>query len=77
MRRMKEHCKYYQKPIYILWVSPEYSKYTALRIEDRQKEQWIAAFPLWQYIENDRFIIPKEYSKVIITVRKDYEILLE
>jgi len=76
LRRMTEHAGYYKEPIYILWVSPVYSKYTTLRIEDRQKEEWIAAEP-WEYLENDRFIIPLGVEEITIRVRREYAILLE
>lgn len=77
IRRMKEHASYYKEPIYLLWVSPVYSKYTTLRIEDRVKDYWKANFPDWEYIENDRFLIPEHYVKVKIKVKKVFEILLE
>lgn len=77
MRRMREHAAYYKEPIYLLWVSPVYSKYTTLRIEDRVKDFWRANFPDWVYIENDRFLIPRGYNTVKIKVRRIYEVLLE
>lgn len=75
-RRMLEHCSYYNKPIFILWISPRYSKYTTLRVEDKNKERWIDENH-FIYLKNDRFIIPSNYSKIVIKVRKEYEILLE
>ena len=76
LRRMKEHNKYYKKDIYILWVSPCYSKYTTLRVEDNTKKIWstLAGFT---YKRNDRFIISPIVTKVEIKVRKIYEIALE
>jgi len=77
MIRMKQHQDYFSKDIYILWVSPTYSKYTTLRIEDRQKAVWIEQQPNWQYIKNDRFIIPQFVNQIVIKVIKNYEIILE
>lgn len=76
MRRMVEHCKYYGEEIYILWISPCYSKYTTLRVEDTNKERWIRE-TIWEYIENDRFIIPESVDKITIKVKKEYEVVLE
>ena len=76
LRRMKEHAKYYGEKIFILWVSPTYSKYTTLRVEDKMKKWWIE-HTNWDYKENDRFTIPVEVTDVTITVRKDYNIQLE
>lgn len=71
--RMKEHLRYYkfQYDIEVLWISPRYSKYTTLRIEDRMKRWWIEKGE-WEYIRNDRFIIPDHVKEVVVTVRKDY-----
>ena len=73
LERMKEHLRSYkyQYNIEVLWFSPCYSKYTTLRIEDRMKSWWIEQ-QAWEYIRNDRFIIPTETKEIIITVRKDY-----
>lgn len=73
LSRMKEHLRYYkfEYNIEILWISPAYSKYTTLRIEDKMKRWWIEANQ-WEYIRNDRFIIPDSVKEVTITVKKDY-----
>ena len=76
LRRMKEHVKYYNEDITILWVSPKYSKYTTLRVEDRMKEKWIAEGQ-WEYHNNDRFTIPKGTKEVRIVVKKEWVIQLE
>lgn len=76
MRRMTEHCKYYQEPIYIQWISPALSKYTTLRIEQRMKKIW-KIFDEWEYIKNDRFIIPEDVEKITIKIKKEYEVILE
>lgn len=75
-RRMIQHCGYFRKTVYVLWVSPLYSKYTTLRIEDRQKTWWIEHTD-WEYLENDRFIIPEGVEDVEIKVIKSYPIKLE
>lgn len=77
MVRMKQHQDYFKKSVYVLWISPTYSKYTTLRIEDRQKAFWIEQQTNWEYIKNDRFIIPKDCHEIIIKVIKEYKILLE
>ena len=71
---MMEHAKYFQKEIHVLWFSPQLSKYTTLRIEDRQKNFWIENKPDWQYLENDRFIIPEDVHDIAITIKKNYPI---
>ena len=70
-RRMKEHQKYYKKDIAILGVIPLTSKYTTLRVESKMIELW-KTFEGWQYLRNDRFIIPEDVHEIKITVRKDY-----
>lgn len=75
-RRMSEHWKNYKEtPIYILWVSPCYSKWTTLRVEDRTIQAW-RELENFQYIRNDRFIIAENVEKVQIKVRKIYEVTL-
>lgn len=71
--RLKEHLRNYkyQFDIDVLWFSPRYSKYTTLRIEDKQKQWWIENTE-WEYVRNDRFIIPDYVKEVTVTVRKDY-----
>lgn len=76
LRRMREHNRYYKMDITILWVSPCYSKYTTLRVEDNTKKKW-SELQGFVYKRNDRFIINKEITKVEIKVRKIYEITLE
>lgn len=73
--RMREHAKYYNRPIYILWFSPTYSKYTTLRVEDKAKDEWKQKKE-YQYIKNDRFIINEKIQEVKIKVRKTYTISL-
>ena len=76
IRRMKEHQRYYNTTILIEWISPAYSKWTTLRIEDRMKKFWIEK-PFWQWVRNDRFLIPNSISKITITVKKDYSFEIE
>lgn len=73
--RMREHAKYYNKPIYILWFSPTYSKYTTLRVEDKTKDKW-KELKEYQYINNDRFIIDDNINSIEIKVKKTYTISL-
>lgn len=74
-RRMKEHKRYFKKPIKVLWVSPAYSKYTTLRVEDDTKNLWRETTN-WEYIRNDRFRIPEDVTEVRIKVRKEYVVSL-
>jgi len=71
LRRMIQHCKYYENEIYILWISPPLSKYTTLRIEERTKKIW-KTFEGWEYKNNDRFIIPDNVKELTIKIKKDY-----
>ena len=68
---MREHEKYYGKKVVVLWQSPAYSKWTTLRIEDKMKNQWIEE-GIFEYLRNDRFLIPQKIKEVRIKVRKEY-----
>ena len=46
-----------------------YLNIPTLRVEDRQKKNWIDT-KNWQYINNDRFIIPNEVKEVSIQIKK-------
>lgn len=70
-RRMREHERYYQKDVVILGIIPLTSKYTTLRVEQKTIDKW-KTFENWEYLRNDRFIIPEDVHQVTITVRKDY-----
>lgn len=72
--RMKEHIDSYKKDIEILFISPKYSKYTTLRVEDRTKELFKQLG--YDYIRNDRFIIPPQVEEITIKVRKEYIVKL-
>lgn len=71
-RRMKEHKRYYKENVTILGVIPVTSEYTTLRVEKQTKENWIENHPDWQYLRNDRFIIPEDVTEIEIKVRKSY-----
>lgn len=72
-RRMKEHKRYYKEEITVLGVIPVTSEYTTLRVEKQTKEKWRNDFPEWEYMRNDRFIIPEDVTEVEIKVRKVYK----
>ena len=73
MRRMKEHLRQYQsKRISLLWVSSLYSIHTALRVEHKFTTSLSESD--WQYIPKDRFILPNGVKKIIVRVRKEWEI---
>ena len=71
-RRMGEHKRYYKKDIEVLGVIPVTSEYTTLRVEKQTKEKWKQNKD-WEYLRNDRFIIPQNVTEVIIKVRKEYK----
>ena len=75
-RRMLEHERNYKKPVTVLWLSPKLrGRFTALKVEEDNKEKWIAGTN-WEYLRNDRFIIPPEVDSVKITIKKDYFVQL-
>ena len=75
-RRMLEHERNYKKPVTVLWLSPKLrGRFTSLKVEEDNKEKWIARTN-WEYLRNDRFIIPPEITSVKITIKKDYFVQL-
>lgn len=75
-RRMLEHERNYKKPVTVLWLSPKLrGRFTSLKVEEDNKEKWIAGTN-WEYLRNDRFIIPPEVDSVKITIKKDYFVQL-
>ena len=76
LQRLKEHLKnyHYEFNIEVLWFSPRYSSIeTTTRVERRMIKFW-SEFLGWEYIPNDRFVLPDDVDEVIIRVRKDYPI---
>ena len=71
-RRAQEHARAYHQPFTYLWTL-RLSKWNTLRYEQRTKEAWKKE-PEWEYIRNDRFIIPLHVSKVSIRIKKEYVI---
>lgn len=76
LERMTEHARSHKKNIYVLWVSPKYSKWTTLRVEAAQKKIWREMQKDWTYKRQDRFIIPSSVREVSIHVSKDHNISL-
>lgn len=75
-RRMLEHERNYKKHVTVLWLSPKLrGRFTSLKVEEDNKEKWIAGTN-WKYLRNDRFIIPPEVDSVKITIKKDYFVQL-
>lgn len=75
-RRMLEHERNYKKPVTVLWLSPKLrGRFTSLKVEEDNKEKWIAGTN-WEYLRDDRFIIPPEVDSVKITIKKDYFVQL-
>lgn len=75
-RRLYEHLGQYKANISVLWISPEYSKYTTLKVEDDNKKMYKKR-KNWRYIRNDRFAIPENTTEIVVTVRKEYRIKIE
>ena len=74
LQRLKEHLKNYKYEfnIEVLWFSPRYSSVeTTTRVERRTIKFW-SEFLGWEYIPNDRFILPDDVTEISIRVRKDY-----
>lgn len=74
-RRIYEHLGSYKEDITICWISPHYSKYTTLRVEDRNKDRYKQNIDLG-YIRNDRFSYPIAINEVIVKVKKEYRVPL-
>lgn len=75
-RRMLEHERNYKKPVTVLWLSPKLrGRFTSLKVDEDNKEKWINGTN-WEYLRNDRFIIPPEITSVKITIKKDYFVQL-
>lgn len=75
-RRMLEHERNYKKSVTVLWLSPKLrGRFTSLKVEEDNKEKWIAGTN-WEYLRNDRFIIPPEVDSIKITIKKDYFVQL-
>ena len=72
-RRMKEHKRYYKQDVSVLGTITVTSEYTTLRVEKQTKLDWIENHPDWEYLRNDRFIIPEDVKEIEIKVRKTYK----
>ena len=82
LRRMKEHSRNYgtddqKEDIAIIWFKKVKSKWTTLRIEEETKTKWIKNEPTWEYIRNDRFVLPNLINQVSIKIRKNYSVNLD
>lgn len=73
MRRLYELLGEYKIDITICWVSPNYSKATTISAEDKNREIFKQC-PGWEWIKQDRFVIPHNTSEITFRVRKDYRI---
>ena len=72
-RRMREHKRYYKQNVAVLGTIAVTSEYTTLRVEKQTKLDWRENHPDWQYLRNDRFIIPEDVKEIEIKVRKTYK----
>ena len=73
-RRRKEHERRYKKEFVYDWYN-EVSKYTALRTEDRTRNDWQNTLG-GEFIRNDRFRLKEKPTEVRVTIRKEYAIAL-
>lgn len=83
-RRKQEHTRNYRRnktltmPIeneFIYdWFLP-LSKYNTLRYEDNNRKKWQEE-NIGEFVRNDRFLCQEKPNKVIIKIRKEYEIAL-
>lgn len=83
-RRRKEHTRNYKRsPNSTMPTDSEFlydwfiklSKYNTLRYEDSNKREW-KSLGLGEYIRNDRFVFAEKPVSAIVTIRKEYEIIL-
>ena len=72
-RRMKEHKRYYKQDVEVLGTIAVTSEFTTLRVEKLTKQEWQEKHPDWEYLRNDRFIIPEGVKEIEIKVRKTYK----
>ena len=72
-RRMKEHKRYYKQDVEVLGTITVTSEFTTLRVEKLTKQEWQENHPDWEYLRNDRFIIPEDVKEIEIKVRKTYK----
>lgn len=72
-RRMKEHKRYYKQDVEVLGTIAVTSEFTTLRVEKLTKQEWQENHPDWEYLRNDRFIIPEDVKEIEIKVRKTYK----
>ena len=72
-RRMREHKRYYKQNVEVLGTITVTSEFTTLRVEKLTKQEWQENHPDWQYLRNDRFIIPEDVKEIEIKVRKTYK----
>ena len=83
-RRAAEHTRNYKRTKNLTmpqnsnfvydWYLP-LSKYNTLRFEDSNRKAWQNA-EIGTFIRNDRFKCKKKPKKVIVKIRKEYEIIL-
>lgn len=83
-RRQQEHTRNYRKSKdYQLPADADFmydwslplSKYNTLRYEDRNRARW-QKMEIGDFVRNDRFCCFEKPEKVIIKIRKEYEIIL-
>lgn len=83
-RRQKEHTRNYRRnKVHTLPQESEFvydwhhplSKYNTLRFEDRIREEW-KEMEIGEFVRNDRFVCQEIPEKIIVKIRKEYEIVL-
>lgn len=83
-RRAAEHTRNYRRAknytmpkdgVFVYdWIKP-LSKYNTLRYEDNTRRDWQAQ-GIGEFVRNDRFCCKEKPQKVIVKIRKEYEIVL-
>ena len=83
-RRRKEHTRNYRRGKTLTlsatdeflydWFLP-LSKYNTIRYEDKNRAKWQEE-NIGEFVRNDRFLCQEKPNKVIVKIRKEYEIAL-
>ena len=73
-RKATSHTMPKENTFEYLWNLP-LSKYNTLRYEDKNRQRWIDQ-AIGEFVEKDRFVVPKDLAEVTIQIRKCYTIPL-
>ena len=73
-RKATNHTMPKENTFEYLWKLP-LSKYNTLRYEDKNRQRWIDQ-AIGEFVEKDRFVVPRDLAEVTIQIRKCYTIPL-